>query len=48
MGGQGKGKLAKQLDAQRSQTQAETLAQASRENRLGRESDASAQIRAYN
>ena len=45
---QGKGKLGKQLDAQRSQTQASTLAATARDNVAAREADALAQARNYN
>lgn len=45
---QGKGKLGKQLDAQKSQTQKDTLASTARENVAAREADAAAQARAYN
>ncbi|KAL9535488.1 hypothetical protein SMMN14_01564 [Sphaerulina musiva] len=45
---QGKGKLGKQLDAQKSQTQKDTLASTARENVAAREADAVAQARAYN
>ncbi|KAK4634030.1 hypothetical protein CLAFUW4_00565 [Fulvia fulva] len=44
----GKGKLGKQLDAQRSQTQATTLAATARDNVAAREADALAQTRNYN
>lgn len=42
---QGKGKLGKQLDAQRSQTQADTLAQNARDNVAQRDADTAAQTR---
>ncbi|KAK5168253.1 uncharacterized protein LTR77_006822 [Saxophila tyrrhenica] len=42
---QGKGKLGRQLDAQKSQTQSDTLAQSARENVAARDADASAQAR---
>ncbi|USW48072.1 hypothetical protein Slin15195_G013910 [Septoria linicola] len=45
---QGKGKLGKQLDAQKSQTQKDTLAQTARDNVAARDADAAAQTRAYN
>ncbi|GIZ40747.1 hypothetical protein CKM354_000407400 [Cercospora kikuchii] len=45
---QGKGKLGKQLDAQKSQTQKDTLAQTARDNVAARDADAAAQARAYN
>ena len=41
----GKGKLGKQLDAQKSQTQSDTLAQSARDNVAQRDADASAQAR---
>ena len=46
--GGAKGKLGKQLDAQRSQTQAGTLAANARDNVAAREADAAAQTRSYN
>ncbi|PNS16202.1 hypothetical protein CAC42_1965 [Sphaceloma murrayae] len=45
---QGKGKLGKQLDAQKKMTQADTLAQASLENRAARDMDAGHESRAHN
>lgn len=42
---QGRGKLGKQLDAQKSQTQTETLAQNARDNVAHREADNAAQAR---
>ena len=45
---QGKGKLGKQLDAQRSQTQSDTLKQNARDNIAARDADAGAQTRQYN
>ncbi|SMY19430.1 unnamed protein product [Zymoseptoria tritici ST99CH_1A5] len=45
---QGKGKLGKQLDAQKSQTQSGTLSQTARENLAARDADAAAQARNYN
>ncbi|KAK3053364.1 hypothetical protein LTR09_005533 [Extremus antarcticus] len=45
---QGKGKLGRQLDAQKSQTQSDTLAQTARENLGARDADASAQARNWN
>ncbi|GAB7348567.1 hypothetical protein MBLNU459_g6957t1 [Dothideomycetes sp. NU459] len=45
---QGKGKLGRQLDAQKSQTQYGTLAQASQENRAARDADAVTEARNYN
>jgi len=45
---QGKGKLGKQLDAQKARTQADTLAQTSKDNRAARDADAAADARAYN
>ncbi|KAI4834514.1 hypothetical protein E4T44_08756 [Aureobasidium sp. EXF-8845] len=45
---QAKGKLGKQLDAQRAQTHNETRNEASREALLARNADANAQARAYN
>ncbi|EME49812.1 hypothetical protein DOTSEDRAFT_68564 [Dothistroma septosporum NZE10] len=45
---QAKGKLGKQLDARRSQTQATTLAATARDNVAAREADALAQTRHYN
>lgn len=45
---QGKGKLGRQLDAQKSQTQAGALAQTSRDNRAARDADAAADARNYN
>lgn len=47
--GQGsKGKLGKQLDAQKAQTQTGTLAQSARENVAARDADAQQQVRDYN
>lgn len=43
-----KGKLGKQLDAQRAQTQNETRSEASREALLARNADANAEARRYN
>ncbi|KAI4806194.1 hypothetical protein E4T44_11263, partial [Aureobasidium sp. EXF-8845] len=45
---QAKGRLGKQLDAQRAQTHNETRIEASREALLARNADANAQARAYN
>ncbi|GAB7325034.1 hypothetical protein MBLNU13_g09135t1 [Cladosporium sp. NU13] len=45
---QGKGKLGKQLDAQRSQTQSDTLKQNARDIVAARDADAGAQVRQYN
>jgi hypothetical protein len=45
---QGKGKLGKQLDAQRSQTQSDTLKQNARENMAARAADSGAEARQYN
>ncbi|KAM0702955.1 hypothetical protein Q7P35_010387 [Cladosporium inversicolor] len=45
---QGKGKLGKQLDAQRSQTQSTTLKQSARDNIAARDADSGAQARQYN
>jgi hypothetical protein len=45
---QGKGKLGKQLDAQRSQTQSDTLKQNARDNVAARDADSGAQARQYN
>nr|POE49359.1 hypothetical protein CFP56_32509 [Quercus suber] len=45
---QGKGKLGKQLAAQRSQTQATVLAQTAKDNVAAREADSVAQTRSYN
>nr|POE54913.1 hypothetical protein CFP56_64586 [Quercus suber] len=45
---QGKGKLGKQLDAQKGQTQASVLAQTARDNVAAREADSVAQTRSYN
>ncbi|KAK5160158.1 hypothetical protein LTS14_002265 [Recurvomyces mirabilis] len=45
---QGRGKLGKQLDAQRSQSQANALAQTARDNVASRDADAAAQARNYN
>ncbi|KXS98109.1 hypothetical protein AC579_9002 [Pseudocercospora musae] len=45
---QAKGKLGKQLDAQKAQTQANTLAQTARDNVAARDADAAAQARTYN
>ncbi|KAK0272714.1 hypothetical protein LTR35_012680 [Friedmanniomyces endolithicus] len=45
---QGKGKLGKQLDAQRGQSQANALAQTARDNVAARDADAAAQTRNYN
>jgi hypothetical protein len=45
---QGKGKLGKQLDAQRSQTQSDTLKQNARDNIAVRNADDGAQARQYN
>ncbi|KAK3071251.1 hypothetical protein LTR53_008965 [Teratosphaeriaceae sp. CCFEE 6253] len=47
-GAQGKGKLGRQLDAQRGQSQANALAQTARDNVAAREADAAAQTRSYN
>lgn len=44
----GKGKLARQLDAQKTQTHNTTLAATSAENRAARDADAGAQARAWN
>lgn len=46
--GGAKGKLGKQLDAQRSQTQSDTLKQNARDNVAARDADAGAQARQYN
>ncbi|KAK1030736.1 hypothetical protein LTR33_017052 [Friedmanniomyces endolithicus] len=46
-GAQGKGKLGKQLDAQRGQSQANALAQTARDNVAARDADAAAQTRSY-
>jgi len=45
---QGKGKLGKQLDAQKSKTQAGTLAQNARDNVAARDADAAAETRDWN
>ncbi|KAK4506943.1 hypothetical protein PRZ48_000676 [Zasmidium cellare] len=45
---QGKGKLGKQLDAQRGQTQTGTLAQNARDNVAARDADAAAEARNWN
>ncbi|KAK3720323.1 hypothetical protein LTR37_003734 [Vermiconidia calcicola] len=45
---QGKGKLGRQLDAQKSQTQSDMLAQSARDNVAARDADASAQARNWN
>jgi hypothetical protein len=45
---QGKGKLGKQLDAQRSQTQSDTLKQNARDNVAARDADSGAQARQWN
>lgn len=45
---QGKGKLGKQLDAQKSQSQTGTLAQTARDNVAARDADAAAQARNWN
>ncbi|KAF2172988.1 hypothetical protein M409DRAFT_16938 [Zasmidium cellare ATCC 36951] len=45
---QGKGKLGKQLDAQKGQTQAGTLAQNARDNVAARDADAAAEARNWN
>ncbi|KAF7193020.1 hypothetical protein HII31_05665 [Pseudocercospora fuligena] len=45
---QGKGKLGKQLDAQKAQTQTNTLAQTARDNVAARDADAAVQARNYN
>ncbi|TKA67547.1 hypothetical protein B0A55_08642 [Friedmanniomyces simplex] len=47
-GAQGKGKLGKQLDARRGQSQANALAQTARDNVAARDADAAAQARSYN
>ncbi|KAL1585260.1 hypothetical protein WHR41_05871 [Cladosporium halotolerans] len=47
-GGAAKGKLGKQLDAQRSQTQSDTLKQNARDNVAARDADAGAQARQWN
>jgi hypothetical protein len=44
----GKGKLGKQLDAQRAQTQSDTLKQTARDNLAVRDADSGAQARQYN
>jgi hypothetical protein len=44
----GKGKLGKQLDAQRSQTQSDTLKQTARDNVAVRDADSGAQARQWN
>jgi hypothetical protein len=44
----GKGKLGKQLDAQRSQTQSDTLKQTARDNVAARDADSGAQARQWN
>jgi hypothetical protein len=44
----GKGKLGKQLDAQRAQTQSGTLKQTARDNLAARDADSGAQARQYN
>lgn len=46
--GQGKGKLGRQLDAQRAQTHTDTLAAVSAENRAARDADAAAEARTWN
>ncbi|KAK5753333.1 hypothetical protein LTS12_016576, partial [Elasticomyces elasticus] len=43
-----KGKLGRQLDAQRGQSQANALAQTARENVAARDADRGAETRAYN
>jgi hypothetical protein len=45
---QGKGKLGKQLDAQKARTQSSTLQQTAKENLAARDADAAAQARNYN
>ncbi|KAF2717719.1 hypothetical protein K431DRAFT_288331 [Polychaeton citri CBS 116435] len=45
---QSKGKLGRQLEAQRGQTQTETLAQNARENVAARDADAASQARNWN
>ena len=45
---QGQGKLGKQLDAQKAQTQNQSLVQSARDNAAAREADAAAQARNYN
>ncbi|KAF2221215.1 hypothetical protein BDZ85DRAFT_25585 [Elsinoe ampelina] len=45
---QGQGKLGKQLDAQKKLTNADTLAQVSKENRAARDMDAGHESRAHN
>lgn len=45
---QGKGKLGRQLDAQKAQTQYGTLAAASQESRAARDADAVTEARNYN
>ncbi|KAL1306899.1 hypothetical protein AAFC00_005543 [Neodothiora populina] len=45
--GQGKGKLGRQLDAQKAQTHTGTLAAASAENRAARDADAANEARAW-
>ncbi|KAK5116025.1 hypothetical protein LTR62_000481 [Meristemomyces frigidus] len=45
---QGKGKLGRQLDAERGQNQNSTLAQTARENVAARDADAATQVRNYN
>ena len=44
----GKGKLGKQLDAQRSKTQSDTLKQTARDNVAAREDDSGEQERQWN
>ena len=46
--GGAKGKLGKQLDAQRSQTQSNTLKQTARDNIAARDADSGAQARQWN
>lgn len=45
---QGKGRLGKQLDAQKSQTQSDVLAQNARDNLAARNADAATEARNYN
>lgn len=45
---QGKGKLGRQLDAQKGQSHNEALAQTARDNVAARDADAAAQARNYN
>jgi len=45
---QGRGKLGKQLDAERGRSQADTLAQNARDNVAARDADAATEARNYN